>query len=95
MSHLILISFKTDIMNTRRKINIRAECPQCAGGQIGHMTVDELLERTLKEGCSLACPHCGRMHLNREEIDQLEREKIIYTDRYRQIRMQAESISSD
>lgn len=84
-----------NIMNTKNKINVRAECPQCAGGCIGHMTVDELLERTIHKECSLACPLCGRMHLSREEIDQLEQEKIVYTDRYRQIRMQAEFMVSD
>jgi len=84
-------------MNARKntRIKVRAECPQCADGIIGHMTVDELLERTLNEGSSLACPLCGRMHLSREEIDQLEQEKIVYTDRYRQIRMQAEFIPAN
>lgn len=77
------------------RIKVRAECPQCADGIIGHMTVDELLERTLNEGSSLACPLCGRIHLSREEIDQLEQEKIVYTDRYRQIRMQAEFIPAN
>lgn len=81
-------------MNSRKRIKVRAECPQCADGIIGHMTVDELLARALSEGCSLACPLCGRMHLTREEVEQVEQEKIVYTDRYRQIRMQAEFIPS-
>lgn len=82
-------------MNARKRIKVRAECPQCAGGYVGHMTVDELLERTVNVGCSLACPLCGHMHLNREEIDQLEQKKIVDTDRYRQIQMQAEFIPSN
>lgn len=75
----------------RKKIKVRSECPQGADGCIGHMTVDELLERSVHEGGSLACPLCGRIHLSREEIEQLNQEKIVCTDRYRQIRMQAES----
>lgn len=78
-----------------KQFTIRVECPQCADGYIGHMTADEILQRTLNGGCSLACPLCGRIHLSREEIEQLEQEKIVHTERYRQIRMQAESMSFD
>ncbi|MGD9950221.1 MAG: hypothetical protein AB7U29_17350 [Desulfobulbus sp.] len=55
------------------------------------MTVDELLERAVHEGCNLSCPLCGLIHLSREEIERIEEEKIVYSDRYRQIRLQAES----
>ncbi len=76
-------------MPTPHKFKVRVECPQCAEGRIGHMTVDELLERSLFEGCDLSCPLCGLIHLSREEIEHLEKEKIIDSERYRQICLQA------
>jgi len=57
------------------------------------MTVDELLERTFHDNCNLACPVCGLIHLSREEIDRLEQQKIIHSERYQQIRQQAETIN--
>ena len=78
-------------MQPKKTDKIRVECPQCAGGSIGHMTVDELLELTLHERCNLSCPLCGLIHLSREEIERIEADKIVHSDRYRQIRLQAES----
>ena len=66
-----------------------------ADGSIGHMTADELLERAVHDNCDLSCPICGLIHLHREEIDQLESQKIIHSERYKQIRQQAELIELD
>lgn len=79
---------------TNKRIKVRAECPECADGYIGHMTVDELLERRLHQEASLACPWCGRLHLSREEVDQCAQEKIVYSEQYRQIRLQAEAVAA-
>lgn len=78
-------------MNAARR-QVRADCPQCAGGSIGHMTADELLDRSTTTTCDLSCPVCGRIHLGREEIDQLNRQRIVNSVQYRQIRRQAEAV---
>lgn len=53
------------------------------------MTADELLARC--PGASdLSCPCCGAIHLNHEEIDQIERERIVHSVRYRDLCQQAE-----
>jgi Zn-finger nucleic acid-binding protein len=72
-------------------LKVRVECPQCAGGYVGHMTADELRERSVQETCDLSCPACGLIHLSREEVDLANQQKIVETERYRQLRMQAEA----
>lgn len=58
-------------------------------GCVGHMTVDEILERSIDGHADLSCPACGRIHLNREEIDLLEQDLIVHSDRYRALCLQA------
>lgn len=55
------------------------------------MTTDELLERAVHDNCDLSCPACGLIHLNREEIELLENEKVIHSERYQIIKQQAEA----
>lgn len=81
-------------MHLKQRIKVRGESLQCAGGYIGHLTVDELLERSVHGESNLSCPLCGRVHLSREEIDQLEERRIIYSERYRIIQQQAEAYPS-
>ena len=79
-----------DNLPPKKRFKVRAECPQCAGGYIAHMTTDELLELAVHDNCDLSCPACGLIHLNREEIDLLENEKIVFSERYQEIKQQAE-----
>lgn len=74
-------------------------CLQCAGGSLDHMPPSELLEPTVRNYCNLSCPVCGPIlcgfvHLSREEIEQFENQKIIYSERRQQIRQQAERLDS-
>lgn len=75
---------------TRRPV--RVECPSCACGYVGHMTADELKERAAHDDVDLACPACGLIHLSREEIEELEQQKITNTHRYRKISEEAEAL---
>ncbi|WP_310601097.1 hypothetical protein [Desulfobulbus sp.] len=69
---------------------VRVEAPGCACGFVGHMTVDELKQRAAHDDMDLSCPVCGLIHLSREEIEDLEKQKVVYSKRYREIRRQAE-----
>jgi len=77
--------------NNRRLV--RVEAPSCACGFVGHMTVDELKQRAAHDDMDLSCPVCGLIHLSREEIEELEKQKVVYSKRYREIRRQAEAES--
>ena len=72
----------------RRKV--RVESPGCGCGYVGHMTADELKQRAAHDDMDLSCPVCGLIHLSREEIDDLEKQKVVNSKRYREIRRQAE-----
>ena len=73
------------------RFTVRAEHPDCACGDVGHMTVDELKRQLTGEEISLACPACGQVHLTRSEIEELAKEKISRSRRYKEIQAQAEA----
>jgi hypothetical protein len=70
---------------------VRVEAPNCACGFVGHMTADELKQRAAHDDMDLSCPVCGLIHLSREEIEDLEKQKVVYSKRYRELQRQAES----
>ncbi len=70
--------------NTRRRI-IRVESPGCACGYVGHMTADELKQHAAHGNMDLSCPACGLVHLSEEEIEDLEKLKVVHSKRYREI----------
>ena len=80
-------------MNENNKIKqrkvVRVEAPNCACGYVGHMTADELKQRAAHDDMDLSCPVCGLIHLSREEIEDLEKQKIVHSKRYREIQRQA------
>ncbi len=81
-------------MNSKKsRFKVRAETPDCACGDVGHMTVDELKNQLTGEEISLACPACGQVHLTRSEIAELEKEKVCHSKRYKEIQAQAEGNS--
>ena len=53
------------------------------------MTADELKQRAAPADVDLSCPVCGLVHLSREEIEDLEQQKVVNSKRYREIRRQA------
>ena len=69
---------------------VRAECPDCACGYVGHMTADELKERAATDEVDLSCPVCGMIHLSREEIEEQEGHKICESLRFKELQKQAE-----
>lgn len=70
---------------------VRVEAPNCACGFVGHMTADELKQRAAHDDMDLSCPVCGLIHLSREEIDDMEQQKVVNSKRYREILRQAEA----
>lgn len=74
----------------RNRTIVRVEAPNCACGFVGHMTADELKQRAANDDMDLSCPVCGLIHLSREEIEDLEKQKVVNSKRYREILRQAE-----
>jgi uncharacterized Zn finger protein len=70
--------------NPHRRI-VRIEAPGCACGSVGHMTADELKQRAAHGDMDLSCPACGLVHLSREEIEDLEKLKVVHSKRYREL----------
>lgn len=80
-------------MTDRRKKQrqkVRVESPSCACGHVGHMTADELKERSAHDDVDLSCPVCGRVHLSQEEIEELESQRVVDSKRYEEMRTEAE-----
>jgi hypothetical protein len=75
----------------RNRTIVRVEAPNCACGFVGHMTADELKQRAAHDDMDLSCPVCGLIHLSREEIEDLEKQKVVNSKRYREILRQAEA----
>lgn len=76
--------------NTRRA-QVRAENPSGACGKLDHMTVDELKARAVGDEFDGTCPACGKFHLTQDEIDRIEREKIIDSASYKEMKTEAEA----
>ncbi len=76
--------------DSERKTKVRAERVDTKCGYIGHMTVDEIKERSIGEFVDLACPECGEYHLTLEEKEEAEARKISRTQRYARLKSQAE-----
>ena len=76
----------------KSRFKVRAENPDCACGAVGHMTVDELRKQLKGDEINLACPACGQVHLTRTEIEELKKERITHSKRYKEIL--AEAIAS-
>ena len=75
----------------KKRRQVRVENPGGACGYIGHMTVDELKARAVGDNIDGACPICGLVHLSRDEIVELERQKVVGTKRFDAIKEEAEA----
>jgi hypothetical protein len=78
-------------MSQNRRTQVRAENPSGACGKLDHMTIDELKARAVGDDFDGTCPACGKFHLTREEIDKLEREKVIHSESYKAMKEEVEA----
>ncbi len=74
----------------KQRKQVRAENPTGACGFVGHMTIDQLKERTVGDEFDGTCPACGLFHLTQEEIDRVGKEKITDTQKYKDLKRQVE-----
>lgn len=58
--------------------------PDTACGYVGHMTVDELKKIAVGTEFDASCPVCGQVHLTREEIEEIEKQKVTESTEYLQ-----------
>lgn len=72
------------------RVQVRAENPSGACGNVDHMTIDELKARAVGDNFDGSCPACGMFHLTRADIVVLEAEKISESDYYDEMRKEAE-----
>ena len=70
--------------------NVRAERIDTKCGYIGHMTVDQIKERSFGETVNVACPECGKIHFTIEDIEEAEERKLRKTTRFAKIKSDAE-----
>jgi len=73
-----------------KKTGIKAESANTVCGEIPHMTVDQLAARLAIESRELRCPACGRIHLTDEDVKNAESLRFTETERYQEIKTQAE-----
>ncbi len=79
-----------DIDKARKKHGIKAETVDTVCGQIPHMTVDQLAARLSIESRELRCPACGRIHLTDDDVKRAESFRFSETQRYQDLKEQAE-----
>ncbi len=80
---------KKDVKHTRRP-KVRAERVDTKSGYIGHMTVDEIKERSFGETVNGACPECGKIHLTTEDAEAAEADQTTKSLRFAKIKSDAE-----
>ncbi len=73
-----------------KKKGVKVEAVDTACGKVPHMTVDQLVERFNIESRELHCPACGRIHLTDEDARNAEAMLFSETDRFQQIKAEAE-----
>ncbi len=75
------------------KTKVRAERVDTKCGSIGHMTVDEIKDRTIGKELNVTCPDCGEIHLTPDDVTEAESKKITATPKYKKIQEDAEQQS--
>ena len=63
---------------SKKKYMVRAECPQCACGDVSFLGPEKLREKFIgnEEEVSILCPHCGtRITWKMEEEEKPENKK--------------------
>jgi hypothetical protein len=72
------------------KGRVRAERVDTKCGAARHMTVDEIKARSIGDKVNVTCPECGQIHLTVEEAEAADKKKLSKTERYAEIKAQAE-----
>ncbi len=75
----------------KKRREVRAENPSGACGYVGHITADELKARAVGDEVDGTCPLCGLVHLSMDEIEELEKHKVIDSERFGVIKEEAEA----
>jgi|GEM_PF-259532 len=75
----------------RQRRTVRVTAPDTACGDVGHMTVDQLVAVAADSDFEINCPRCGLIHLTEEEIIEADQEKIIDTAGYKETVLKAEA----
>ncbi|PID75194.1 MAG: hypothetical protein CSA20_04840 [Deltaproteobacteria bacterium] len=78
-------------MSKTERIKVRAANPSGACGKLDHMTVDELKARAVGDEFDGSCPACGKFHLTREEIERIEKERVVDSSSYQEMKKNAEA----
>lgn len=73
------------------RVWVRAERVDTRCGSIGHMTVDQIRERTVGEHVNVTCPECGEIHLTREDVEAAESRRITESPKFKKIKGDAEA----
>lgn len=73
-----------------KKPKVRAERVDTKCGSIGHMTVDEIKDRTVGNNVNVTCPECGKIHLTPEEATEAQAKKLTTTPKYKKMQKDAE-----
>lgn len=69
---------------------VRAERMDTKCGYIGHMTVDQIKERSFGGNINVACPECGKIHFTVEDTDEAEACRLSKTERFARIKSDSE-----
>lgn len=72
------------------RMRVRAERVDTKCGLMGHMTVDEIKERTIGDYVNVTCPECGEIHLTQEDAEAAEMKKVSHTARFKKLVAEAE-----
>lgn len=76
--------------NVKKRPVVHVTAPDTASGSVGHLTVFELQELAAGSEFEANCPKCGMIHLNRQEIEIIEKEKFTETESYNETVRQVE-----
>jgi hypothetical protein len=79
---------RQDKRENRPKVRTERMDTKC--GYIGHMTVDQIKERSFGGNINVACPECGKIHLTVEDTDEAEACLLSKTERFAKIISDAE-----
>lgn len=64
---------------------VRARRVDTKCGLLGHMTVDEIRERTIGDQLNVTCPECGEIHLTVEEAEAASFRRVRDSARFKRL----------